>query len=208
MLALPAIVIALSFTASPLATPASSFAASRPAPAGHRACVPEMLAKKKAGGGKTADVQVVLSVPVKGLGKAGDLVKVKPAYAENFIVRQNMGAIATPEKLAEIAANEEAAAAAAAAEKQSAVEAEATLKTVFGEEGAVVEKRVGPDGAIFGSVTAAEVAELILERAGVTVDKRKITVPSIPKVGTADASIKLHPKVTATLKLVVVPAAQ
>ncbi|KAL3898444.1 MAG: hypothetical protein SGPRY_012837, partial [Prymnesium sp.] len=155
---------------------------------------------------KQTTVQVVLSAPVKGLGKAGELVSVKPAYAQNFLVAQGLGKVATAETLAAIAKEREALAEAAAAAKQTALQVEETLQAVFGQQGAFVKKNVGPDGAIFGSVTNAEIAELILERSGVEVDKKQITAPPISSVGSGFAEIKLHPDVSVKLKLVVIPA--
>jgi len=160
----------------------------------------------KKGGGAQKMVQVVLSVPIAGVGKAGDLVSVKPAYAENFVVRQGKGVVATPEKLKEIAAAEAAKAEAAVAAKAAAVEADAKLQAVFGEEGAVVKKNVGPDGAIFGSVTAADIAELLRDRAGLSVEKKNIKAPSLSSVGTGTAEVTLHREVVSKLKVVVVPA--
>lgn len=162
-----------------------------------------MLAKKKAASGKT--VQVVLSAPVKGLGKKGDLVSVKPAYAENMIVRAGLGAVATPEALDRIAAEQAEEAANASALKAQAEADATTLEAVFGE-GCVVKKKVGPDGAIFGSVTAAEIAGLVSERARVAVDKKNIEVPEFKKIGTGIAELALHKTVSAKLKIVVVPA--
>lgn len=112
-----------------------------------------MMAKKKAAKakGSSAMVQVVLNQPVKSIGKKGDLVWVKPAYAENVIVRGGLGAIADAETLEHVAAENEAAAAAAVAAKQAAVQDSAKLETIFGEKGVVIKKNVGPDGALFGS---------------------------------------------------------
>ena len=77
---------------------------------------------------------------------------------------------------------------------------------VFGEAGAEIKKNVGPDGALFGSVTPTEVAELLRERAGVEVEKRHIAVPDLKRVGEATAKITLHKEVVSELKIVVVPA--
>lgn len=134
-----------------------------------------MMAKKKKKAAAAKTVEVVLSAPVKGLGKKGDLVSVKPAYAENALVRAGLGVLATPEMLTQLAAEQAVADADAAKVKQQAVDDAATLEKVF-KDGCVVKKKVGPDGSIFGSVTGAEVAALLQEQAGVTVDKKKIEV--------------------------------
>ena len=69
----------------------------------------------------------------------------------------------------------------------------------------VVKKAVGEDDAIFGTVTTAEVAELIQANAGKEIDRRDITLPEINKLGEYKVDIKLHSEVTATINLRVAP---
>ena len=165
-----------------------------------------MLAKKKkkgGGGGGDAKVEVVLNALVKGVGAKGELVKVKPAYAENVLVPQGLATVATPEVLAKIKADEEAAAAAAIAARETAEENLSVLNSVFGDGGLRLQKKCGPTGAIFGKITAAEVAASIKEKTGIELDKRTISMPPLAAVGTGVAQIKLHREVTMKLKLVV-----
>lgn len=136
-------------------------------------------AKKKGGSAKGGNVQVVLTADVKSLGKKGDVVSVKPAYAENAIVRAGLGKMATEEILEQIAADDAAAVAAAAAAKAAAEEAATKLVAAFGEDGKVLKKSVGPDGAIFGKITPTEVADLVQEVAGITVEKKNINAPAL-----------------------------
>jgi len=83
-------------------------------------------------------------------------------------------------------------------------EAEAT-KTALNTIGLfTIAKAVGEDEAIFGTVTAAEVAELIQANAGKEVDRREITIPDINKLGEYKVDVKLHSDVTATINLRVV----
>ena len=116
-------------------------------------------------------MQVLLSADVKGVGKKGEVVSVKPAYAENMLIRSGLGQEATPEILEQLAADNEAAIAAAIAEKEAAQENEKALTAAFGEEGAVLKKKVGPDGSMFGSITPTEIADLIKKRVGLDVPK-------------------------------------
>ena len=139
-----------------------------------------MMAKKaKKGGGaaKGGTVQVVLNAPVKGVGKKGDVVSVKSAYAENVIIRGGLGALATQEILEQIAEQDAANAEAAAAAKAAAVANAAALTKLFGEKGCVITKNVGPDGAIFGSITPTEIADVLSKEAGITVQKKDIKTP-------------------------------
>jgi large subunit ribosomal protein L9 len=164
-----------------------------------------MMAKKKPAA-KPKGVQVILNAPVKGVGKKGELVTVKQAYAENVIVRGGLGVIADQEALDRLAADNAAAAAAAAAAKAQAVADEETLAKVVGEKGLTIQKNVGPTGEVFGSVTAAEVAELIKEHVGITVEKKAINPPAIKSVGAGVAEVTLHKEVVAKVKIVIAPA--
>lgn len=184
---------ALTISPSGLARPVAS----------QRCADAHMLAKKK-GSASGKDVQVLLTGDIKGVGKKGEIVKVKAAYANNFIASQGLGEIATKEILDKFAAEQEEAEAQAVEAKKAAEADAAALQTAFGEEGAVVKKKVGPDGSIFGSITSAELAELIQETCAVKVDKKKISVPSISVVGSVTAQVALHKEVKAQLKVVVV----
>ena len=163
--------------------------------------------KKKKAPGKSGSVSVLLSSDVKNLGRKGEVVSVKPAYAENMLVRTGLGQLATPEILAELEKSNLAAAEAAAAAKAKAVEARAALEKAFGDEGGSITKNVGPDGALFGSVTPTEVAELIAQLAGVSVEKKDvIECPDIKAVGSGVAKVRLHKEVVCQLKINVVAA--
>ena len=122
---------------------------------------PIALAKKKkggGGGGGGAKVQCVLLADVKGVGRKGELVVVKPAYAENMLIRTGLGEKATPDILEKLATEKAEADAAAVAAKQAAVETNEKLIALFKENGAVLKKKANPDsGQIFGKITPTEV---------------------------------------------------
>ena len=67
--------------------------------------------------------------------------------------------------------------------------------------------QVGPDGKLFGSVTSAEIAKALAERAGVSVDKKLIKVPDIKAAGSCTAEIALHKEVVAKVTVNVAAAA-
>ena len=167
-----------------------------------------MMAKAKSKGGKAKGgaVQVVLHQPVKGVGKKGEVVTVKPAYAENVILRAGLGALATPEVLDKLAAKQAADAEAAAEAKAAAVANDKALTKIFAD-GCVIAKNVGPDGAIFGSVTATEIADALDKQAGIRVEKKDIKVPDLKHVGSGTAEVRLHKEVVHKLKVVIVSAA-
>lgn len=165
------------------------------------ACI--VMAKKKKAPAKTAMVSVVLNQPVKGVGKKGEVVSVKSAYAENVIIRGGLGELATDEKLAEISVANAEAAAAAAAEKAAAVELDKKLQECFGADGVLIKKKAGPDGALFGSVTSTELAAALEEKAGTKIDKKGVRPPELKHVGSGIAEIQLHKEVVCSLNVVV-----
>ena len=143
-------------------------------------------------------MKVILTEDVKALGKKGEIVNVNDGYARNFILAKKLGLEATPKNLNDLKlkkANEEKVA------KEIYEEAVA-----FGERISKMEVNVsikaGEGGKIFGSVSSKEIAQAALDQLGVELDKKKMQLPSpIKTVGTQMIPIKLHPKVTAQLKV-------
>ncbi|NEP09464.1 MAG: 50S ribosomal protein L9 [Symploca sp. SIO2C1] len=147
-------------------------------------------------------VQVVLNQDVRKLGKNGDLVEVAPGYARNYLIPRSIGSLATAGIIKQVEQRKER-------ERQRLIEiqrqAEAR-KTALETIGRfTIRKQVGEDEAIFGTVTASEVAEIIQEATSHEVDRRGITVPEISKLGFYKAEVKLHPEVTATIEIHVAP---
>jgi len=216
----PALVVALAVGCGLALRPQRRMGApGRAAPALPRTGAVVMMPKMK----KSKFTQVVLTKGVAGLGKGGEVVSVKHPYAENVLLPQGLAAPATPQVLEEIAAKVAAAEAARAAAVAEAKQKEAKLVATFGDSGCFIEKKVGPDGGIFGSVTAAELVDLLANKAGVAVDKKDVSVPeispekdlelpalkpgqkSVKVAGTAVADIKFHPEVVSKLKINVIP---
>lgn len=148
------------------------------------------------------DVQVMLTKDVSKVGKVGDLVKVAPGYARNYLLPQGLAVLATPGVIKEVERRKEK-------ERQRQLElrqaAERIRDAITTIGGYIIKKKAGENNTLFGTVTAAEVAELIQARTNQTVDRREITMPDIKTVGTYDVTIKLHSEVSATIKLQVVP---
>lgn len=146
-------------------------------------------------------VQVVLNQDIRKLGKNGDLVEVAPGYARNYLIPQGMAVRTTPGVLKQVERRREA-------ERQRLLElkqeAEATRKALETIGMFTVAKPVGEKEAIFGTVTNAEVAEVIQATAGKEVDRRDITLPDINKLGEYKVEVRLHSEVTATINLRVV----
>jgi large subunit ribosomal protein L9 len=147
-------------------------------------------------------VQLVLSQDVSKLGKTGDLVDVAPGYARNYLIPKKIGIIATPGILKQVERRREKERQRLLEEKQQAEVRKTALETVGRF---IIQKQVGENEAIFGTVTAQEVAEAIQAATNQEVDRRGITLPDIGKLGFYNAEIKLHPDVTATVEIQVTP---
>lgn len=148
-------------------------------------------------------VQVVLNQDVRKLGKNGDLVEVAPGYARNYLIPQGIALRTTPGVLKQVERRREEERQRLEAIKQEAESMKTALNTigVF-----TVEKPVGENEAIFGTVTAAEVAEVIEKMTSKEIDRRNIEVPDINRLGEYKVDIKLHSEVTATINLRVAAA--
>jgi large subunit ribosomal protein L9 len=146
-------------------------------------------------------VQVVLTDDIRKLGQNGDLVEVAPGYARNYLIPNGKAVRTTPGVLKQVERRREAERQRQLEIKQEA-EAIQTALTTIGMF--TIQKPVGENDAIFGTVTSADVAEVIKSLASKEVDRRDITVPDINKLGEYQAEIKLHPEVTATVNLRVV----
>lgn len=145
-------------------------------------------------------MKVILTEDVKALGKKGEIVNVNDGYARNFILAKKLGLEATPKNLNDLKlkkANEEKVA------KEVHAEAEAFAKELSGKQ-VTLQIKAGEGGRTFGSVSTKEIAQAAMEQLGVELDKKKMQLPNpIKTVGTHMVPIRLHPKVTAELKVIV-----
>ena len=143
-------------------------------------------------------MKVILLEDVKSVGKKGDVVEVSDGYAKNFIFKKKLGTPADAKNLNDLklkrANDEKVAAENLAAAQEFAKELES--KTV------VVRLKAGEGGKTFGSVSSKEIAQEAKDQYGLDIDKKKIVLPeAIKSFGVFDVPIKLHPKVTANLKV-------
>ena len=128
------------------------------------------------------------------------LVEVKPAYAENFIVAKGIGSIASKELIAKIQAELEEEKANALKAKKVAEEKKEMLASKYAK-GLITEVQV-KEGKIAETIDAAAVVTM-LARAGVTVEADDISMPEVTELGSVLAEVTLHPEVTHTIKVVV-----
>jgi large subunit ribosomal protein L9 len=146
-------------------------------------------------------IEVILREDVRALGKAGDLVRVKPGYARNYLLPKGIAYEATPGNKKRIEAETKARAAKLEADRGEAE----TLAATLGGVALSLKGKAGEGDRLFGSITSQDIADA-LEAAGHVVDKRKIDLETpIKTVGEHTVSIKLHPDVAAEIHLTVEP---
>lgn len=148
-------------------------------------------------------IQLVLNEDVYKLGRSGDLVEVAPGYARNYLLPRGLAVRTTPGVLKQVERRRELERQRLQELKQQSEQIKAALEKAGTF---TIAKQVGEKDAIFGTVTDREVADLIQAAIGQEIDRRGITVPEVHKIGTYKVDIKLHPEVTATVDVEVVPS--
>ena len=145
-------------------------------------------------------MQLILTQDVEQLGKAGELVNVKPGYGRNYLVPRGLAVTATTRNLRRL--EHDKAVIEGRVEKQRA--ASEKLSSKLGSMTLQFERRVGEDDKLFGSVTAKDIADQ-LGVAGVEIDHRKIGLRDpVRALGKYEVEIKLGSGAAATLKFWVV----
>ena len=145
-------------------------------------------------------MKVILTEDVKSLGKKGEIVDVSDGYARNFILKKKKGIEANSKNLNDLKlqkanddkiAQEQYEAAQELGRKLEAGKIEVSIKT-------------GEGGKASGSVSSKEIAAEVKAQLGLEIDKKKVQLKdAIKTLGTHTVPVKLHPKVTADLKVVV-----
>ncbi len=147
-------------------------------------------------------MQVILKLDVEKIGRRGDIVDVSRGYVRNFLVPRGLAEMATPTRLEEV--HREMAEAEERdrrmAERAGEV-AETLNKSVI-----TIEARTGEDERLFGSVTAANIADAINRARGVRVDRRRIKLEEpIRSLGTHQVPVQVYGDIEASVKVIVVP---
>ena len=147
-------------------------------------------------------MKVVLLKDVRNVGKRDDILTVSDGYARNFLFPQKLAAEATPGTLKEI---ERKRAAQDAREAEMRAEAQAKAELLKNKV-IVLQVKCGEKGRLYGSVTAAEVAEALEKQYGIKVDKRKIDIGDpIRETGIREISVWLYTGITTRMKLDIQP---
>jgi large subunit ribosomal protein L9 len=145
-------------------------------------------------------MKVILRQDYEPLGKVGDVVDVKDGYARNFLIPKKIVYPATPGSIKAVEEERKRLQAKLQRERKSAE----LLATELEKVSVTIPVEVGEEDRIHGTVTTQMVADALLEK-GYEIDKRKIELDEqIKTLGIYTAKIKLHPEVTAQIKVWVV----
>jgi len=146
-----------------------------------------------------SQVDLILVEAVHGLGEAGDLVAVKPGYARNYLVPQGKAILATESKMRELGHKKRIIAEKVARDMSNLQAARAKLEGTS----VSISARAGDEGKLFGSVTTAQIAELLAAK-GFEIDRRRIDLREpIKEVGEHSVPVKLHRDISANIQVVV-----
>ena len=145
-------------------------------------------------------IEVILREDVKSLGKTGELVRVRPGYARNFLLPKGLAYEASEGNKKRIAAETKARSTRLEADK---VEAQ-TFAAQLAAANVTLTGKAGEEGKLFGSVTAQDVADA-LARQNIQVDRRRIELEHpIKTLGSHAVVVRLHPEVHAEVRVQVV----
>ncbi len=143
-------------------------------------------------------MKVILLEDVKSLGKKGDIVNVSDGYARNMILPKKLGVEATPKNMNDLKLQK------ANAEKVAAenLEAAKVFAVELAKKQVVLKLKTGEGGKLFGSVSAKEISEAAKEQLDMDIDKKKLLMDGpIKNLGVTEVQVRLHPKVTGSLKV-------
>lgn len=144
-------------------------------------------------------IRVVLTDDLHNVGKSGELVKVRPGFARNYLIPRGLAVGATDKNVARIEHEKKVAESRAAKQKSEAEQLAQKLSALK----ITISRPVGEGDKLYGSVTTRDIEEALAEQ-GYSVDRRRITVDAIKSLGTFPIPIRLATAVTATIELTVV----
>lgn len=144
-------------------------------------------------------MKLILRADVENLGRLGDLVEVRPGYGRNYLVPQGLAMQATKSNLKQFELERKK-----LQQQMDAIKAEAqTVADKVNDLVIKLEVRVGEGDKMYGSVTAANIADAMLEQ-GVEIDRRKLVLEDpIRSLGEYEVRVKLHQDVDSSVKVIV-----
>ena len=143
-------------------------------------------------------MKVILLADVKSLGKKGEVVNVSDAYARNQLIPKKLGVEANSRTLNDLKLQNKHADKVAEENYQAALKLADEIKDKTVE----VKMKAGEGGRTFGSVSSKEISEAAKKQLNLDIDKKKLQLPEpIRTLGVTQVPVRLHPKVTGTLKV-------
>ena len=143
-------------------------------------------------------MKVILLEDVKSLGEKGQIVNVSDGYARNMILPKKLGVEATSKNLNDLKlrkANEEKVA-------QENLDAAKAFAEELSTKEIILTLKVGEGGRTFGSVSSKEISEAAKKQLNLDIDKKKLQLENpIRNLGVTNVPVRLHPKVTGSLKV-------
>lgn len=142
-------------------------------------------------------VRLILSDEIPGLGESGDLVQVKVGYARNYLLPKGKAVLATESRIAELEHNRRVVADRAAKARKDLEALRDRLEALDLE----VSAKAGEGGKLFGSVTSAQVIDLLAKK-GFEIDRRKLALPDqIKEIGEHVIPVRLRSDLVAEIRL-------
>lgn len=145
-------------------------------------------------------MEIILLETVERLGQLGDVVRVRPGYARNYLIPQGKARYATEENLAEVRARREE----LERKAQEALAAASRRRDALAGFAVAVQVETNPDGKLFGSVGPTEIARAMSE-AGADLERQEIRLPDGPlrELGEHEVAVHLHPEVETAVRVTV-----
>ena len=149
-------------------------------------------------------MEVILRKTIDTLGREGEIVNVKPGYARNYLIPQQIASAVNKASLARLQKEQEAIAKRLAEEKKNAEALAAQLENLT----VVIPRRTGSEGRLFGSVNTADIADQ-LDKLGVAIDRRAVVLAEpIKSIGESRVTVKVGYQMTAEITVQVVPESE
>lgn len=143
-------------------------------------------------------MKVIFLKDVKGKGKQGEVKNVSDGYAHNFLFKQGAAIEATPANMKMLEAQKNKVKQEAAQELEESKQLKERIEALTIE----LTAKAGDGGRLFGSVTSKQIADELAKTHKIKIDKRKFDLPDgIRSLGFTNVPLKLHPEVTATVKV-------
>jgi large subunit ribosomal protein L9 len=149
-------------------------------------------------------VELLLAADVEHLGKVGEIVRVKPGYARNFLMPNGLATVATEENKRMVKRHQETL---VEIQKQRMVDLQKRADTI-GKYSVTLEANANEEGHLYGSIMAPEISKALLS-AGYQVEADDVRLEGpIKELGMYTVKIQLHPEIKTEIKVWVVPAAK